>query len=118
MILFVCGTSSTGKSSVCHALKQKLSDDWLSFCMDGFLEMLGEKFNKLHPDNPEVCVPNKVIYADKHADGSFEIIVGPLCKKLFATIPEVLHTLATAGFNIIVDSLITTRVSNTLVKSF
>ena len=37
-----------------------------------------------------------------------KIVVGALCKKLFLTIPGVLHTLAAAGFNIIVDSLITT----------
>jgi chloramphenicol 3-O-phosphotransferase len=109
MILFICGTSSAGKSSVCHALKQKLGDDWLYFSMDGYLTMLGEKFVNLHPDNPNVCNKNDVAYAKKHDDGSYEIIVGPLCSKLFSTIPHVLLILAKAGFNVIVDSLITKK---------
>ncbi|OPZ22611.1 MAG: Chloramphenicol phosphotransferase-like protein [bacterium ADurb.BinA186] len=62
MILFICGTSSAGKSSVCHALKQNLGDDWLYFGMDSYLAMLGEKFTNLHPDNPEVCNKNEIAY--------------------------------------------------------
>lgn len=110
MIIFICGTSSAGKSSVCHALKQKLGDDWLLFDMDGYLAMLGEKFTNLHPDNAEVCIKNEVAYAKKHADGSYEVVVGSLCSKLFGTLPSVLGLLAKNGFNIVVDSLITKKV--------
>ncbi len=106
MILFICGTSSAGKSSVCHALKQNLGDDWLYFGTDGYLAMLGDKFTNLHPDNPDVCNKNEIAYANKHDDGSYEIVVGPLCSKLFSTIPGVLRILAKSGFNVVVDSLI------------
>lgn len=77
--------------------------------MDGYLAMLGDKFTNLHPDNADVCVKNEVAYANKHTDGSYEIIVGSLCSRLFSTIPVVLSVLAKSGFNIIVDSLITKK---------
>ena len=105
MILFICGTSSVGKSTVCHALKRILGDQWLYFGMDGYLAMLGERFVNLHPDNPDVCKKNDIAYAQRRENGSYEIVVGPLCTKLFSTIPEVLSILAKSGYNIIVDSL-------------
>lgn len=109
MIIFVCGTSSAGKSTVCWHLKSKLSDNWLLFGMDGYLGMLGDKFLNLHPDNPEVCTPNEVCYARKHENGSYEIVPGKLCSKLFSTIPYVLDLIAEQGFSIIVDALITKK---------
>jgi chloramphenicol 3-O-phosphotransferase len=109
MIIFVCGTSSSGKTSVCQALKQKLPDAWLLFSTEGYLGMLGDKFNNLHPANFEVEVPNEVAYAKKHDDGSFEIVVGSLVQSLFATIPDAIGLLARRGFDIVADSLITKK---------
>lgn len=109
MIIFVCGTSSVGKSSVCHNLKKSLPANWLSFSMDGYLAMLGDKFLELHPKNPEVTTPSEVCYAHQHEDGTYEIVSGKLCKKLFSTIPHVLQIMAQQGFSIIVDSLITKK---------
>lgn len=74
MIIFVCGTSSVGKSKVCHNLKKSLPAHWLSFSMDGYLGMLGDKFLELHPNNPEVTTPNEVCYAHQHEDGTYEIV--------------------------------------------
>ncbi|TXG76919.1 hypothetical protein E6Q11_03870 [Candidatus Dojkabacteria bacterium] len=109
MIIFVCGTSSSGKTSVCNALKRELPDGWLLFSTEGYLGMLGDKFNNLHPANIEVEVPNKIAYAKKHDDGSFEIIVGALVQRLFSIIPEAIGLLAQRGFDIVVDSLITKK---------
>ena len=108
MIIIVCGTSSSGKSTLCQELQNRLGNGWLSFSTDGYLSMLGDKFGGLHPDNPQVCVPNDVCYAQKHTDGTYEIVPGALCSKLYLTIPNVLKLLAEQGFNIIVDSFITT----------
>ncbi|CAM2963153.1 Chloramphenicol phosphotransferase-like protein [Legionella steigerwaltii] len=108
MIIIVCGTSSSGKSTLCHEMKSRLGDSWLSFSTDGYLGMLGDKFEGLHPDNPQVCVPNDICYAQQYADGTYEIIPGALCSKLYLTIPNVLKLLAEQDFNIIVDSFITT----------
>ena len=72
MIIIICGTSSSGKSSVCDILKNKLGDSWLHFSTDGYLSMLGNKFHGLHPDNKDVIVPNDVCYAKKYEDGTFE----------------------------------------------
>ncbi|KTC78906.1 phosphotransferase-like protein [Legionella cherrii] len=108
MIIIVCGTSSSGKSTLCHELQSRLGDGWLSFITDGYLGMLGDKFAGLHPDNPQVCIPNDICYAHQYADGTYEIIPGALCSKLYLTIPNVLKLLAEQGFNIIVDSFITT----------
>jgi chloramphenicol 3-O-phosphotransferase len=109
VIIFIAGTSSAGKSTLCHALQQKLGPGWLNFSTDNYLSMLGPEFLALHPDNSEVCVPNDVCYAKKHPDGTYEIIPGPLCSKLYATIPQTLQCLAMQGFNLIVDSFITTK---------
>ncbi len=108
MIIFLNGTSSSGKSTVSEILLQRLGDGWLYFNMDDYLSMLGPKFFGLHPDNKEITQPNDVCYAKKHADGTYEIITGELCSRLFSTIPDVLALLAVQGFNIIVDSFITT----------
>jgi len=107
MIIIISGTSSSGKSSVCTALKNKLGDSWLYFSTDGYLSMLGSKFVELHPANQNVTVPNNICYAKKHADDTFEIVPGALCSKLYLTIPSVLKLLSEQGFNIILDSFIT-----------
>jgi len=109
MIIIICGTSSSGKSSVCKALKDKLGDAWLLFSTDGYLSMLGNKFHGLHPDNKDVTIPNDVCYAKKHEDGTFEIVPGELCSKLYLTIPNILKLLSQQGFNIILDSFITIK---------
>lgn len=109
MIIIICGTSSSGKSSVCEALKNKLGNKWLLFSTDGYLGMLGSQFLALHPDNKEVTIPNDVCYAKKHDDGTFEIMPGELCSKLYLTIPSVLKLLLEKRFNIVLDSFITTK---------
>lgn len=109
MIIIISGTSSSGKSSVCEGLKDRLGDSWLLFSTDGYLSMLGNKFHGLHPDNKEVTIPNDVCYAKKYEDGTFEIVPGELCSKLYLTIPHVLKILSQQGFNIILDSFITMK---------
>lgn len=108
MIVIINGTSSSGKSTISAELQSKLGDGWLYFSMDNYLSMLGPKFEGLHPDNQEVCIPNDICYAKKHTNGTYEIVTGALCSKLYATIPNVLAMLAETGFHIIVDSFITT----------
>ncbi|KTD42146.1 phosphotransferase-like protein [Legionella parisiensis] len=108
MIIIVCGTSSSGKSTLCQELQNQLDNGWINFSTDGYLGMLGDQFGGLHPNNPQVCVPNDICYAQKYTDGTYEIIPGVLCSKLYLTIPSVLKLIADQGFNIIVDSFITT----------
>lgn len=108
MIIIVNGTSSSGKSSVCQTLHKLLGDGWLLFDTDNYLSMLGDKFLGLHPSNQQVCTPNDICYAKKHQDGTYEIVPGKLCSRLYSTIPNVINTIAKQGFNIIVDSFITT----------
>lgn len=107
MILILSGTSSSGKSTLSEQLQKRLGDGWLSFSMDTYLSMLGSKFMNLNPDNPDVCTPNSICYAQKHSDDTYEIITGELCNKLYATIPKVLALLSEQGFHIILDSFIT-----------
>lgn len=109
MIIIINGTSSSGKSSVCQVLQRKLGDGCLNFGTDGYLSMLGNKFLELNPNNPDVCTPNDICYAKKHDDGSYEIVPGKLCSKLYQTIPDILDVVAKQGFNIVVDSFITTQ---------
>jgi chloramphenicol 3-O-phosphotransferase len=108
MIILICGTSSSGKSSVCQELHKRLGDNWLNFSTDGYLGMLGDKFINLHPDNPEACVPDDICYAEKYSNGTYKIMPGKLCSKLYSTIPKFLDLLAKQRFNIIVDSFIST----------
>lgn len=108
MLIIISGTSSSGKSTVCQELQKKLGDGWLNFSTDGYLGMLGDKFFDLHPHNEQVCVPNDICYAKQHQDGSYEIVPGKWCSKLYATIPHALVSLVAQDFNIIVDSFITT----------
>ncbi len=117
MIIIVSGTSSSGKSSVCEALKNQLGDSWLLFSTDGYLSMLGNKFLELHPGNKNVTMPNDICYAARHDDGTFEIIPGELCSKLYLTIPNVLKLLSQQGFNIILDSFITIKDEFELYKN-
>lgn len=117
MIIAICGTSSSGKSSVCQALHKKLGDGWLYFGTDGYLSMLGDKFLGLHPNNLNVCVPNDICYAKKHPDGTYEIMPGKLCSKLFSTIPDVLELLAKQNFSIVVDSFISSNEDLILYKT-
>ncbi len=109
MMLIITGTSSSGKSSVCTQLHQKLGAGWLNFSTDGYLGMLGEPFWNLTPDNKEVTTPNDVAYAKQHPDGSYEIIPGKYCSRLYNTIADALVLLGQGGFHVIVDAFITTE---------
>jgi chloramphenicol 3-O-phosphotransferase len=109
VIIVISGTSSSGKSSVCSALFEKLGEPWLHFSTDGYLGMLGPKFEGLHPSNASVCEPNEICYAQKYEDGTYEIIPGKFCSKLFSTIPDAVALLAAQGFNIILDSFLTVK---------
>ena len=71
--------------------------------------MLGAKFLGLHPDNPNVCIPNDICYAKKHSDETYEIVPGSICSKLYTTIPDSLALIVKKGFHIIVDSFIATK---------
>lgn len=117
MIIIICGTSSSGKSSVCQGLHKRLGNGWLNFSTDGYLGMLGDKFLDLHPSNPGVCIPNDICYAEKYPDGTYQIMPGKLCSKLYSTIPETLELLAKQEFNIIVDSFITTQEDLSIYKN-
>ena len=108
MIIIICGTSSSGKSTLCGELKEKLGDNWLLFATDGYLGMLVVNFLS--------CIQiigmlyfQIMLCLKKHNDESYEIIPGELCSKLYVIIPSVLKILAAQGFNIISDSFITTQ---------
>lgn len=116
MILILTGTSSSGKSTLSEKLQKSLGDGWLYFSMDSYLSMLGPKFLELHLDNPEICTPNNICYAQKYSNNTYEIITGELCNKLYGTIPKVLTLLAEQGFHIIVDSFITTLEEHSFYK--
>lgn len=63
-----------------------------------------------------MTLPNDICYATKYDDGTFEIVPGELCSKLYLTIPNVLKLLSQQGFNIILDSFITIKEEFKLYK--
>lgn len=83
-IIILNGTSSVGKTSTARELQNILGSNWLYITMDHFLDMFGKHVCNLDASTEDFLQPNEGLYAAKKTDGTFDIKVGPLGRKMLS----------------------------------
>lgn len=104
-IIFLNGTSSSGKTSLARELQNQFAENYLYFGFDVCLDMMPSKANSL--DNvsisdgyswEDVILPNKSI--------GKRIVVGEYGKRIEESYRNMVKTLLESGNNLIADSVI------------
>lgn len=99
-IIYLNGTSSSGKSSIAAALQGELPDLYLHVQLDTFLRMV-PPWGWQRPGGAVMTLPQ---------DGrGLEVEFGPLCQPLFSGFHRALGELAAADNNLIVDDVLVER---------
>jgi chloramphenicol 3-O phosphotransferase len=105
-IIFINGTSSSGKTVIAKALQEILDDYYIHTGIDHYLERIPEKFNLIaEGKNPSTYDGLLWVTPDegKHVT---EIRIGAAGLRLFSGMYRAYAALATAGNNVIVDDVV------------
>lgn len=101
-IVLLNGVGSVGKGSVAKAL-QSIARGWfLHVTMDGFLDMLPERY---------FGDPQGMVFSERHEDGHsvIDIGIGPVVERALAGMRRAVAALAAEGNDLIVDDVYTAR---------
>jgi chloramphenicol 3-O phosphotransferase len=101
-IILVNGTSSSGKTTLIHALQEVLPDPWLEVGIDTFVFALPRRY--LHqPGWSEIF---RYVRPAGRVDGPFTIETGPIGQRLVAGMHRSVAALAASGNDVIVDHVL------------
>jgi len=124
-LISICGTSSTGKSSVISCLHEKLGEKWIIFSTDSYLKMLGSEYTKFF-DNMSINddIKSDSSYFEKNdfyyleeENGNISCKYGKKAIDLFNTIPDAVSLLLNAGFYVILEAFVETKGHIEFMKS-
>jgi chloramphenicol 3-O phosphotransferase len=105
-IIFLNGTSSSGKTAIAKALQEILDDYYIHTGIDHYLERVPEKFHLLSDGkNPSTAEGFLWVTPDGGKRIS-EIRIGPVGLRLFFGMYRAYAALVTMGNNIIIDDVI------------
>lgn len=93
-IIFLNGTSSSGKAAIARQLQEILDEPYLYFSIDAFLHMLPERFMATEDNEPSI---------------ENEKLLSEMLPGLISTIHHAIQTFAHRGYNIIVDHVLQNR---------
>lgn len=99
-VIFINGTSSTGKTTLARNLQKSLSDKWLYMDMDHFIEMINPEIAIFDKNHPKFLEKTSGFYAEKSGDG-YHIDVGHLGEKILSDMVEQVKNMLELGWNII-----------------
>ncbi|NRB10924.1 MAG: AAA family ATPase [Rickettsiaceae bacterium] len=104
-IIFLNGTSSSGKTSITKKLQEKLASPYMHVGIDKMVSMIPEKMNDIYGDLKE----REGFYwhksTDKQGNTLYEIQLGSYAKKISGTYKKLVAFLANENHNIIVDEV-------------
>ena len=102
-VIILNGTSSVGKSSIANQIHLLSKESFLHFCMDNFLSCLSPRFDGLGKDHiTKRSCDARLGFFTSDIETGYRIHSGPLGKKLFSTMPEVIATIASKSLNLVV----------------
>ena len=110
MIIILNGTSSSGMSTLAHAIHMASKEPFLTFCRDAFLNMLSPRYDgrgvnhkqKRHGDYLKGFYTSDV-------EVGYRIEVGELGQKLIWNFPKALRCVASSGLNIVTPAVVLGR---------
>ncbi len=100
-IIVLNGTASTGKTPVARHLQHLFGKKYLYVSMDDFLNMLSWEVCNLNSSTYTFLQSNDGIYASQRADGTLDVEIGPLGKKLLYDMYHSVEMLLKDGWNVI-----------------
>ncbi len=106
-IIFLNGTSSSGKTTLAHALQELLSEPWLHVALDQFRDGLPAKYRGLNsPPGSTGEAGLNVVPVTETETPYTAIRFGVYGKKVLCGMRRAIRSLAEAGNNIIIDDII------------
>jgi len=99
-VIFINGTSCTGKTTLARTLQKNLSDKWLYMDMDHFIEMMNPEIAVFDKNHSNFLKKTSGFYAEKSGDG-YHIDVGLLGEKILSDMVEQVKNMLELGWNII-----------------
>jgi chloramphenicol 3-O phosphotransferase len=96
------GTSSSGKTTLAHALQAALPEPWLEIGLDRFVFALPKRYL----DQPLWSDVFRYVPLEGDPDGRFRIEVGPIGLRLVDGMHRTVAALVAAGLDVIVDHVL------------
>lgn len=107
-IIFLNGTSSAGKTTLAHALQEKLAEPYQHVALDQFRDGLPDKFRGLNSPPETTGQRGLNVVPVVNADGNMftEVRFGADGQKLLRGMRRAIATMADEGINIIIDDIL------------
>lgn len=104
-IIFLNGTSSSGKSSIAKALQNQLADNYLHLCLDNLIAMMPDKSNDL---SGEKVSEGFYWQQKKLEDGStgYSICKGDYGSKINSVYKDIVNSFLNRGLKLIIDDVL------------
>lgn len=103
-IIYINGPSSSGKTTLAHALQQELDQPFLHIGIDRMIGMMPDKINNWE-GGPASDGFSWKASIDEMGHPIYEIQMGPFAKKMSDTLKEIVLTMAKMGHHIIIDDV-------------
>ncbi|MBT4492916.1 MAG: AAA family ATPase [Gammaproteobacteria bacterium] len=109
-IIFLNGTSSAGKTTLAHALQERLTEPYQHVALDQFRDGLPDKYRGLN--SPEGTTGqrglNIVPVRPEHGEAYTEVRFGEDGRRLLRGMRRAIATMANENINILIDDIILT----------
>ncbi|HTM63950.1 MAG TPA: AAA family ATPase [Gammaproteobacteria bacterium] len=103
-VIFLNGPSSAGKSTIAHALQLKLTEPYLHIGIDKLISMMPEHLNNWEGGKVDEGFWWQSAY-DEHGNILQHIQLGPYAKKISELLKDVVITMLSREFNVIIDEV-------------
>lgn len=100
-IIVLNGTSSAGKTATARQLQYLLGKNYLYVSMNHFLDMLSCEICNLNSSTYTFLQSNEGFYASQRDDGTLDITIGPLGKKILHDMCNSTEALLQSGWSVI-----------------
>ena len=116
-MIFLNGTSSSGKTVIAKTLQEVMDDYYIHTGIDHYLERVPEKFHMASEDKNLPVFDGLTWISPDGGKHVSEICIGPKALRLFSGMYHAYAALVTAGNNIIIDDVVfDSQVLNEAVK--
>jgi chloramphenicol 3-O phosphotransferase len=104
-VIILNGTSSSGKTTIAHALQEALAEPYLCLGIDTFITMMPERYASLEPsDDPAVTT---FVTRTDAAGPWVELKIGTVARRVSHSMYWAVAALANRGNNVIFDDVMT-----------
>lgn len=106
-IIFLNGTSSSGKTTLAHQLQEVLPDAWLHIALDQFRDGLPPRFRGLNAsEGSDGHLGLNVVPIGAGDEAYTKICFGEVGKKMLRGMRRAIAVMAEAGNNVIIDDVL------------